>query len=79
MVSNPSHALANEICNGLGGLLDLSNSNNTSVNMPLLAGKAVKHCSMETGQAHTANTMDLAGIINQVQQSLHSQEEDLRA
>ena len=47
--------------------------------MPLLAGQAVKHYTMETGQAPSANTMDLAGIINQVQQSLHSQEGDLRA
>ena len=32
---------------------------------------------IESGPANSGNTIDLAGIIIQVQQSLHSQEEDL--
>ena len=39
MAFNPSYALDNEIFDLLGGLLDLSNSNNTSVNMPLWQAK----------------------------------------
>ena len=62
MVSNPSHALANEICNGLGGLLDLSNSNSASVYAPVLAGQQARHNSIETGRASSVSTMDLAGI-----------------
>ena len=42
MVFNPIYALANEICDGLGGLLELSNSNNVSVYAPLLAGEAAR-------------------------------------
>ena len=63
MAFNPSCALANEICDRLGGLLQLSNSNNASVYAPVLVGQAARHNSIETGRANLANTMDLAGII----------------
>ena len=44
-------------------------------------GQQARHNSIEICRANSANTMDLAGITNPVQQSLHSssQEEDLRA
>ena len=63
MAFYPICALANEICDRLGGLLQLSNSNNASVYAPVLVGQAARHNSIETGRANLANTMDLAGII----------------
>ena len=64
MAFNRIYALANEICDKLGGLLELSNSNDASVYAPLLAGQD----SIETVRANSANTMNLPGIIHPVQQ-----------
>ena len=73
MAFNPSYALANEICSGLAGLLELSNSNDASdyaaIICALLSGQAARHNSIETVRANSANTMDHghhAGIVHQV-------------
>ena len=70
MVFKASYTLANKMCNGLGWLLDCSNSNDKSIYVPLLRGQAAILNVIETGRANSANTMDLAAIINPVQQSL---------
>ena len=61
MAFNSSYALANEICDGLGGLLDLStgNSKDTSVFAPFLAGQEARHISIQAGQANSANTRSI--------------------
>ena len=72
MAFNPSYTLENEICDGLGGLLELSNSNDKPVYAPLFAGQAARHNSIETVLVNPANTMDLAGIIHLVPVMLSS-------
>ena len=57
MVFNPICALANKICDGLGGLLDLSNSPTQIIRLFMRLFWWVKRLD-------SANTMDLAGIIH---------------
>ena len=57
----------NKICNLLSGLLVCSNSNDVCLcALPLLAGQEARQNPIETGQANSANTLDITSIINLV-------------
>ena len=52
-----------KFCDGPGGL---TVSTHFTVYAPLLAGQAARHNLIETGQANSANTMDLANMTKPV-------------
>ena len=62
MVFMPRYTSANEICDGLGGLLDLSTQMMPQCHVCLCA--CFGRLSIESGQANSSNMMDLAHIIN---------------